>query len=80
MYTLAPDLQQYLCDKTNMPYQHISDVKIAFEQRSLSERHYILELAWWLIEKYPRKINEAIKYKKLRPHYLYKDMPSLRFK
>jgi len=49
-----------------MPFQHISDVKVAFEQRSLSERHYILELAWWLIEKYPRKINEAIKHKKLR--------------
>jgi len=79
-HSLAPDLQQYLCDKTNIPYQLISDVKIAFEQRSLSERHYILELAWWLIEKYPRKINEAIKYKKLRSHYLYKDMPSLRFK
>ena len=30
-HSLAPDLQQYLCDKTNMPYQHISDVKIAFE-------------------------------------------------
>jgi hypothetical protein len=47
-----------------LPYQLIIDAQIAFEQRFLFERHYILELAWWLIEERPRKINEAIKYKK----------------
>ncbi len=74
--SLAPELQRYLCDKTGRYYRSLNHGRIAFEQRSIDERHYILELAWWLIEKYPRKIKEAIRHNVLRNNDLYRDVES----
>lgn len=69
--SVAPELQKYLCDKTGKKYLSLQHTKVAFEKRSLCERSYILELAWWFIEKFPRKIDEAIRQKVFRNGFLY---------
>jgi len=42
------DVQRYICDKSGIPFNVISNHKY-FEQHDVNERHYVLKLAWWLL-------------------------------
>ncbi|MCI2286130.1 hypothetical protein L3081_25255 [Colwellia sp. MSW7] len=67
-----PDIQRYICDKSNLLYRIITDNRY-FEQYDVNERHYILKLAWWLIGNTPRKLEESINKKVVKSNYLYRD-------
>lgn len=66
------NIQSYICDKSAMPFCDISE-KTYFEQHNVYERHYILQLAWWLIGNTPRKLEESLKCNALKVNYLYRD-------
>tara|TARA_B100000508_G_C11373548_1_gene234901 strand:- start:161 stop:580 length:420 start_codon:yes stop_codon:yes gene_type:complete len=72
--SLAPDLQSYICCMCAQPDLQLLNTKIAFEQRALVERHYVISLAKWLLLKYPKRILLAIGDKVMRRNWLYKDI------
>lgn len=57
------NIQQYICDKSGLPFYSIREC-LYFEQHSVSERHYILQLAWWLLGNKSTKLQESIKQKR----------------
>ena len=72
--SLAPGLQGYLCEKCNRPDTALTKTKIAFEQRNLIERHYVISLAKWFLLKYPLRVQFSIKQRILRRNWLYRDL------
>lgn len=66
------NIQQYICDKSKLPYCSIKE-RLYFEQYNLDERHYILQLAWWLIGNTPAKLKESLNKKAIVTNYLYRD-------
>ncbi len=66
------NIQQYICDKSNIPFYSISE-RLYFEQYNLDERHYILQLAWWLLGNTPAKLQESINQKVIKANHLYRD-------
>jgi len=66
------NIQRYICDKSGMLFCNISE-KRYFEQYDVNERHYILQLAWWLIGNTTRKLEESLKCKAIKQNYLYRD-------
>jgi hypothetical protein len=73
---LSPRLQQYICEKAGYPFIDLSPGKLIFEQRDIKHRHYILQLAWWLITRNPHKLKTAIRLKGIRENELYRDLDS----
>lgn len=65
-------IQRYICDKSGLPFLPISK-RTYFEQYDINERHYILQLAWWLLGNTPAKLQEALNKKVLNVNYLYRD-------
>lgn len=45
-----------------------------FESLQLEDRHYILQMAWWLVGNSNKKIITAISNKALLAHYLFRDL------
>lgn len=72
--SLAPDLQDYLCQSCNQSVVKLIGTRVAFEQRELVERHYVISLAKWLLLKYPKRILFAEKDHVIRVNWLYKDL------
>lgn len=72
--SLAPDLQSYICNLCGQPKQELIETKVAFEQRSLAERHYVISLAKWLLLKYPKRVLLAIGVRVIRKNWLYRDI------
>jgi hypothetical protein len=70
---LAPKLMGYVQEKTNQPPRPIVKARVAFEQRSLIERHYVLGLAWWLIGRWPSRLQKAWNQKVVRYNVMTKD-------
>lgn len=70
---LAPKLQGYICSLTHQPVHLLSQNRISFEQRSLFERHYVLGLAWWLMQFWPKRLIKAWKMKVVKYNELVKD-------
>jgi hypothetical protein len=66
------NIQQYICDKSNISFYSISE-RLYFEQYNLDERHYILQLAWWLIGNTHAKLKESVNRKIIKVNYLYRD-------
>ncbi|WDE03873.1 TniQ family protein [Thalassomonas viridans] len=77
---LAPTLQAYLCGKTRQPFINLVQSRLPFEQRDIAERHYVLGLAWWLRERWPGKLKEAVKLKALVCNELYRDLEDMKSK
>lgn len=65
-------IQKYICVKSGLPFILIRECTF-FEQYSVSERHYILMLAWWLLGNTPRKLQESLKRKAIVTNHLYRD-------
>jgi len=72
--SLATDLQSYVCSISEQPKLDLIKTNIAFEQRSLTERHYVVGLAKWLLLKHPKRILLAIGNGVIRNNWLYKDL------
>lgn len=71
---MAPDLQRYICGRTGLQLHPLLLTKRPFEQRHINERHYVLDLAWWLVDRNARKILASIKRKTMPINYLYRDL------
>lgn len=71
---LSPNLHKYICDHSHHDYQQLEQNVPTFEQRDIEERHYVLELAWWLLGRTPAKLNAAIKNRALNISDLYRDL------
>ncbi|MBF4237046.1 hypothetical protein EA004_23610 [Vibrio anguillarum] len=56
------------------PDLQLLNTKIAFEQRALVERHYVISLAKWLLLKYPKRVLFAIEDRVIRRNWLYRDI------
>jgi hypothetical protein len=69
----APKLMMYVQEKTNQPPIPLVKRRIAFEQRSLVERHHVVGLSWWLISRWPSRLRAAWKHKVVRYNVLGKD-------
>lgn len=69
------ELAEHICRKGNYEYPDIRQQSLIFEQRSIQERHELLQLAWWLIT-HRRKIRTAIRDGAVRMNLLYRDLPS----
>jgi hypothetical protein len=66
------DIRRYICDKSKIRFCDIGDNRY-FEQYDVNQRHYILQLAWWLLGNTPAKIKESLKRRALKVNYLYRD-------
>ncbi len=69
----APKLMPYVQKMLNQTPIIIDKQRIIFEQRSLIERHHVLELAWWLLGDWPFRLEAAWKDKVVRYNILEKD-------
>ena len=70
----APRLHGHICARSRLPFKKLKKGSPLFEQRSVEERHYILQLAWWLIGRAGTKLNYALRSHALRANQLYRDM------
>ena len=68
-------LIQYVNKKGLYPLITVSVLSLAFEQRSVQERHYFLQFAFWLTT-HKRKIKTVIKNKTIPVNVLYRDFDS----
>jgi hypothetical protein len=66
------NVQEYICDKSAIPFRIINEC-LYFEQLSVEERYYILQLAWWLLGNTSAKLKESVKKKTIKINYLYRD-------
>lgn len=71
---LAPQLQDYLCDRTGIQPMAFLQGRILIEQRSVAERHQALLLAWWLLSDWPNRLHKAWYYHAVRYNVLLKDL------
>lgn len=71
---MAPDLQRYICGRTGLPLRPLLLTKRPFEQRHINERHYVLDLAWWMVDRNSKKLSASIGEKTIRINYLYRDL------
>lgn len=65
-------VQQYICNKSGLPFYPVREC-LYFEQHNVDERHYILQLAWWLLGNTPSKLKESLKRKIIKVNYLSRD-------
>lgn len=70
----APRLQGHICVQSGLPYRKLKKGSPLFEQRELEERHYILQLAWWLVGRNFSKLKYALSVKAFRVNEIYKDL------
>ena len=72
---LAPKLHAYLCAQTGRNHQEIRKNKsrTTWESRNVIDRHYMLELCWWLIGDYPNRLLSAWQDKAIRYNHMLKD-------
>ncbi|MEN9659192.1 MAG: hypothetical protein RL571_2657 [Pseudomonadota bacterium] len=73
---LAPKLHQYLLIHANRINLPTKQGRFAFEQRTIQERHSVIDLAWWLLGCWPSRLREAWSSKVVRYNVLSKDFPS----
>ncbi|WP_417703439.1 TniQ family protein [Rheinheimera aquimaris] len=72
---LAPDLQRYICNVVKQPVLELVKNRKAFEQRDISDRHYVLGLAAWISDACAeRKLRTAIQKRKLPSNQVYRDL------
>lgn len=72
---LAPKLQPYICRIVRQPCLPLLISKKAFEQRNISERHYVLGLAAWTSDIHAgRKLRTAIQKRMLPANQIYRDL------
>lgn len=57
---LAPKLHGYICAKSRQKLIRVKTGGRLFEQREISERHYLLGLSWWLAGRTTKKLETAI--------------------
>ncbi len=69
----CPKLAAYVCQKSGYPLPELQVNSLIFEQRSISERHALLQLAWWLIT-HRNRIKTAIREQAVRINLLYRDL------
>jgi len=67
---LARRLYPYLCMQTGQIETTLQIGRLTFEQRLLQERHQIIGLAWWLLQRWPSRILQvhcchAVRYNEL---------------
>ncbi|WP_432723882.1 TniQ family protein [Jeongeupia wiesaeckerbachi] len=70
---LAPKLITYVHGRTHQPSAVLATGRFAFELRPIGERHYVLELSWWLIGRWPSRLRAAWKVRAVRYNVLLKD-------
>ncbi len=70
----SPKFQEYLCDRTCLKPIEFIQGRIVFEQRSITERHQALLLAWWLLADWPNRLYKAWYYHAVRYNLLLKDL------
>ncbi|MDO6426559.1 TniQ family protein [Thalassotalea sp. 1_MG-2023] len=63
---------KYICDKSDLPVRDFG-INRYFEQFDVNERHYILQLAWWLVGNTNKKLKESIRKNAMQNNYLYRD-------
>jgi hypothetical protein len=68
-----PKLAAYVCQKGGYPLPELRVDSLIFEQRSILERHLLLQLAWWLMT-HGRKIKAAVQGQAIRINLLYRDL------
>lgn len=73
---LAPRLQGHICTLAHQPIHPFLRDRISFEQRSLTERHYVLGLAWWLMMSWPKRLIRAWKGNAIKYNVLLRDFES----
>lgn len=73
-----PKLAKYISDKVGYPSLELEPASLIFEQRSIQERHAILQMAWWLMTN-RKRIKTAIKEKALRINWLYRDLDNKQY-
>lgn len=72
---LAPDLQAYICRIVGQPHHKLLISRKSFEQRNISERHYVLGLAAWVCDvQAGRKLCVAIRKKILPLNQVSRDL------
>lgn len=70
---LAPQLRAYLCAQKGNTHVSLAPAGILFEQRSVSERHHVFDLALWLLDQWPVRLLQAHKDHAVRYNELLKD-------
>lgn len=73
--SLAPNLHNYLCKKTQITMRSLNYSRRPFEQYSIDDRQHVLELAWWLVERPYLKLKTAKIKKIIKFNQLYRDQP-----
>ncbi|MCG9053513.1 TniQ family protein [Laribacter hongkongensis] len=70
---LALKLHPYLCQQTGTPEVELTAGRLTFEQRPLHERHHVIGLAWWLLDLWPSRLQQAHRHRVVRYNVLMKD-------
>lgn len=73
---LVPYLQAYICDVLRIPTLEFTPGRVVFEQRSVWERHHALQLAWWLMGDWPKRLYYAW-YEAVQFNRLLKDLDDM---
>lgn len=66
-------LQEYACREMDVPLLGLGSDRKTFEERSLAERHHVIQLATWLITEPKARIMDAWRSKAVRYNHLKKD-------
>lgn len=69
----ALKLHPYLCRQTGQPERVLTTGRLTFEQRPLLERHHVIGLAWWLLDRWPTRLQRAWEDGAVRYNVLLKD-------
>ena len=59
---------KYICDTSGLPARDIG-INRYFEQYEVNERHYTLQLAWWLLGNTSKKLEESVKKDAIQNNY-----------
>lgn len=70
---LALKLHTYLCQHSSTTEVGLTAGRLTFEQRPLLERHHVIGLAWWLLDQWPSRLQQAHRQRIVRYNVLMKD-------